>query len=66
MKNQMFQKIVDAIDNAMLLENGDREGVVYDSLAKDMARAARVVYDACLKGQDYDKNETERTTSDNG
>lgn len=66
MKSKMFQQLVDSIDEAILLENGDRKDFVYESLAKDMAGAARLVYDACLKGQSFAKDETEQTTSDNG
>jgi hypothetical protein len=40
-----------------LLETSDEEranqGYVYERLALDMAKAAELVYDACLKGQQY-------------
>lgn len=62
MKPRTFSYLVDAMEEVIGVEDEDREGVVYTSLAKDMARAAELIYDSCLKGQSYSKDETEVTT----
>jgi hypothetical protein len=55
--------MVEVLGDIIAEEDEDRDGVVYATLAEDMARAARLVYDSCLKGQAYAEHETETTTS---
>jgi hypothetical protein len=62
MKPRTFANLVECIEDIIGEENDDRSGAVYPSLANDMASAARLVYDSCLKGQAYDENESEATT----
>lgn len=62
MKNATYAKLVEAMEEIINLENSARDGVVYESLAGNMADVAEIVYDACLKGQSYAKDETETTT----
>lgn len=62
MKSSTFAHLVTAMDAIISRENEDRDGVVYESLGDDMARAAKLVYDAALKAQSYAKDESERTT----
>jgi hypothetical protein len=54
--------MVEVLEDIIGEENEDRTGVVYQNLARDMATAARLVYDSCLKGQSYAEDETEVTT----
>ena len=63
MKPKTFANLVEVIEDVINKENEDRDGVVYQTLSEDMANAARLVYDSCLKGQSYAKDETEETTS---
>ena len=63
MKIRTFANMVEVLGDIIAEEDEDRNGAVYESLAEDMANAARLVYDACLKGQSYAKNEKEETTS---
>lgn len=63
MKLTTYHTLVAAMEKVINEENNDRDGMVYGSLATDMADVAQVVYDACLKGQSYAKDETEETTS---
>lgn len=62
MKARTFANMVEVLGDIIGEEDEDRDGAVYASLAEDMANAARLVYDSCLKGQSYAKNETEQTT----
>lgn len=57
MKPMTFAKLVEAIDKVIELENSNRDGYVYEELASEMATAARLVYDACLDGQQFAKSE---------
>ena len=41
------------MDKVIALEDDDRSGMVYDTLAVDMAKAAKLVYNACLRAQVY-------------
>lgn len=63
MKARTFANMVEVLGDIIGEENDDRDGVVYATLAEDMANAARLVYDSCLKGQSYAASETETTTS---
>lgn len=51
----MQAKLINAIDKILEDTSGDRidQGYVYDNLAVDMAAAAGLVYDSCLKGQRF-------------
>lgn len=62
MKARTFANMVEVLTDIIGEEDDDREGVVYESLAEDMAKAAALVYDASLKGQSYAQDETEKTT----
>lgn len=62
MKDKTFANMVEVLEDIIGEENENREGLVYPALAQDMATAARLVYDSCLKGQSYAENETEVTT----
>jgi hypothetical protein len=62
MKPRTFANMVECLEDIIAEENEDRDGTVYQSLAEDMAKAAALVYDACLKGQSYAESETEVTT----
>lgn len=62
MKSRTFANMVEVLEDIIGAENEDRDGIVYLSLAEDMARAAALVYDSCLKGQSYAKDESEETT----
>lgn len=63
MKARTFANMVEVLGDIIGEENEDRDGIVFPSLADDMAKAARLVYDSCLKGQQYAKDETEATTT---
>jgi hypothetical protein len=63
MKLRTYEMMVAALDRVIENENNDREGYVYGNLVHDMAKAAELVYDSCLKGQSYAKDGTEVTTS---
>jgi len=62
MKDRTFSNLVEVLEGIIGEENEYRDGVVYENLARDMAAAARLVYDSCLKGQSYAKSESEVTT----
>lgn len=62
MKARTFANMVEVLNDIIGEENDERDGVVYESLAEDMAKAAALVYDASLKAQSYAENETEKTT----
>lgn len=62
MKSRTFANMVEVLEDIIGEEDEDRDGVIYASLAQDMARAAQLVYDSCLKSQSYAKNESETTT----
>jgi hypothetical protein len=53
MKANTFALLVEAIESIMNEENEERSQIVYPQLSEDMATAARQVYDACLRGQEY-------------
>jgi len=57
MKAMTFAKLVEAIEEVLAEEDDDREGYIYDELAEEMAKAARLVYDACLDGQRFAKDQ---------
>jgi len=63
MKRETYKILAAAMERVIQEETADRTGVVYGNLRYDMADAAELVYDTCLKGQSYAKNETEVTTS---
>lgn len=63
MKARTFANMVEVMNDIIGEENEDRDGIVYETLAEDMASAARLVYDAALKAQSYAESETEATTS---
>lgn len=62
MKPRTFSNMAEVLEDIISEEDEARDGVVYASLAADMAAAVRLVYDACLKGQAYAKDESETTT----
>lgn len=55
MKADHMESLVMHLDE--FLENCDSDGGnpewCYETLAKDMAAAAALVYDSCMKGQDF-------------
>lgn len=57
MKPMTFAKLVEAIDKLIELENDVRDVYVYEELASEMAAAARLVYDACIDGQQFAKEQ---------
>jgi hypothetical protein len=61
MNPQMFANLVMAINTVIENDDDAREGLVYPALAQDMAEAARLVYNSCLIGQEYEQRE--RSTS---
>ena len=63
MKTETYKLLAAAMERVIQEENADRTSVVYGNLHYDMADAAELVYDSCLRGQSYAKNETEVTTS---
>src|SRR5258708_2106693 len=58
MNNRTFNVLVEAMSSVIDEENNCRDGYVYDDLAKDMAIAARAVYDACLKSSVFTERES--------
>jgi hypothetical protein len=58
MNANTFALLVDAMESIINEENEERSQVVYPQLADDMATAARQVYDACLRGQEYAESES--------
>ena len=56
MKAETFAQLVELMEQAIALEDDDRAGWVYPRLAEDMAVGARAVYDACLRGSEYEKH----------
>lgn len=62
MKPRTFANMVECLQEIICEENEDRTAMVYGTLAEDMAKAAALVYDSCLKGQSYAESETEVTT----
>jgi hypothetical protein len=46
-----------AIDKALvkICNDGDHDGYVYDDLVEDMAISASIVFDSCMKGQEFDR-----------
>jgi hypothetical protein len=52
----------DAIDAALakIAEDGN-PGLVYRDLVGDMTKAAQLVYDSCMQGQEFAKDEERRS-----
>lgn len=58
MKPQHFNVLFESIEQA--IETISTEGnpeFVYEKLARDMAKAAALVYDSCMEGQAFAKEE---------
>lgn len=55
MKSELFAKLEKSIRNFLdaNCEDDHWDGYVYMGLAEDMARAASLVFDGCMKGQEY-------------
>jgi hypothetical protein len=54
MNAHMFAAMIDAINRVIENDDDERDGYVYPALAQDMAEAARLVYNSCLIGQEYE------------
>lgn len=53
MNPNMFAKLVEAINDVIGNDDDEREGYVYPALSENMADAARLVYNSCLRGQEF-------------
>lgn len=58
MKLKHYVMLHDAIDSALeRISEDENTGLVYRNLSEDMTKAAKLVYDSCMQGQEFAKNE---------
>ena len=59
MRIQLFRQLEEAIERT-IEANADKDywqQYAYDDLIKDMTKAAALVFDACMQGQDFAERE---------
>ena len=54
-----FAYMTKVLEEVIELENDKRSGFVYSGLAIDMAKAAKLVYDACVIASEFTQDEME-------
>lgn len=59
MKAKHLKKIEDDMNHLLAVfgDDGGNPEFCYETLAKDMAKAAAAVYDACMAGQKYEREQ---------
>jgi hypothetical protein len=55
MQARHYAKLVEMMEAFLYQTDGSRDGYVYEQLADDMAYAAKLVYQACERGQAFAK-----------
>lgn len=53
MNTNTYGLLLKAMSKIIDEENNFRDGYVYEGLAEDMAKAARLIYDGCLKSSRF-------------